>query len=224
MKIRFHYTLATALALATVPVAVSPAAAQVIKGIGIVNLQAVVTNSNAYRTAEQQRAVTYKAQVDQAEARRQQIANQLQPMVDKFETDRQAANPNQQSLQQQATTIQRIESDGQREIQQLLQPVALSRAYVEEQISDRLDEAISNAAKSRKVTLVMTPDNVLFAENDYNMNQNVLDELNKLLPAAQLVPPDGWMPRAIREQQAAEQGEAQGTAQPQGNPAATGGR
>ena len=223
MKTLFRAAFAAALVLSTAPLAIAPATAQAIKGIGIVNLQAVVGNSNAFRTAEQQRPVTYKSQIDQAEARRQQIANQLTPMVQKFETDRAAASPNQQSLQQQATTIQRIEQEGQREIQQMLQPVTLSRAYVEEQISDKLDEAITNAAKTRKVSLILTPDNVLHADNEYNMNQAVLDELNKLLPSAQLVPPSGWLPRAMREEQAAAQA-AQQPAQPATGAVAPSGR
>ena len=31
------------------------------------------------------------------------------------------------------------------------------------------------------------------------LNQDILAELNKLIPSAQLVPPAGWMPRAQRE-------------------------
>jgi len=186
-----------------------------IKGVGIVNLPAVIANSNAFKTAEQQRPVTYKAQIDQAESRRQQISNQLKPLVDKFETDRKAAKPNEASLQQQAVAIQQIEQNGQREIQNILQPVALSRAYVEEQVTDQLDEAISRAAAKSGVSLVMTPDSVLFADPSYNLNQAVLTELNALLPNAQLVPPQGWLPRSMREQQEAAQ-----AAQQQAAPAA----
>ena len=41
-----------------------------IAGIGVANVDAVVANSNAFRTAAQQRPVTYKAQITAAEARR----------------------------------------------------------------------------------------------------------------------------------------------------------
>ena len=34
---------------------------------------------------------------------------------------------------------------------------------------------------------------------------DVTDWLNVLLPAANLVPPQGWVPRSVREQQAAQQ-------------------
>jgi hypothetical protein len=53
---------------------------------------------------------------------------------------------------------------------------------------------------------------VIKADQAYNLNQDILTELNALIPSAQLVPPAGWLPRA-REQQAQQQ--AQAAAQPQ---------
>ena len=40
-----------------------------------------------------------------------------------------------------------------------------------------------------------------FNNNAYNLNQAIIAELNTLLPSAQLVPPAGWQPREVREQQ-----------------------
>lgn len=206
--------LAAGLALAalTAPAIVTPVAAQAQQGIGVVNIQAVVASSNAYRTAQQQRQTTYQAQIDQANQRRTAIQQQLEPLFTQLQTASQQANANQQQLQQQAAQIQQIEQAGQRELQQILGPVALSQAYVEEQIQAQLPAAIENAAKARSVTLVLTPDTVLYADAAYNMNQVVLDQLNTLLPSAQVVPPEGWVPPQLREEQAA-QAQAQGQAQ-----------
>lgn len=192
-----------------------PALAQnagtLIQGLAIANLDAVIVNSNAFKTAEQQRTVTYKPQIDRAEARRSQLEAQLQPLVDKFEKDRAVANPNQQSLAQQAANIQQIQQQGQQELQTIIAPVALSRAYVTEQIQDKLDQAIKNAMAKKKISLLIGPDAVLAVNNNaYNLNQDILNELNTLLPSAQLVPPQGWEPREIREaraQQAAAAGQ-----------------
>jgi Skp family chaperone for outer membrane proteins len=195
--------LAAGLALAVAPAALvsAPAAAQAVKGIAVVNVPAVMANSNAYKTAEQQRPTTYKTQYDSANAKRTELQNQLNPLIEKFNTDRAAANPNQQALQQQAATIQQMEQNGNRELQQILAPVALSQAYVQEQLSDKLPTAIENASKKKGITLVVSPENVLYADAAYNLNQDVLNELNALLPSAQLVPPQGWLPRELREQQ-----------------------
>lgn len=223
MKTILKPALAAGIALASLaaPAVMAPAAAQnVVQGIGVVNVPAVVANSNAFRTAQQQRPTTYKAQIDQANARRDAIAAQLQPLYTQFQTAQQAESPNQQTLQQLAGQIQQIEAAGQREMQQILAPVQLSQAYVEEQINDQLVSAIQTAAQKQNVTMVISPDNILYADNAYNMNQAVLDELNTLIPAAQLVPPTGWLPREMREQQQAQQ-QAAGQAQQAQQPAAT---
>jgi len=206
MKTILKPVFAAVLVLAAaVPMFAAPAAAQQIApGVGVVSLPAALANSNAYKVAETQRSVTYKPQLDQANARRDQLTAQLQPMYDKFRTDQQA-NVAQATLQQQAATIQQIEQAGQRELSQIVQPIALSRAYVQEQIEDKLDEAVQAAAKTKKVTLILDAASgaVTFADAKYNMTQDVIDELNKMLPSAQLVPPQGWLPREAREQQAA---------------------
>ena len=182
-----------------------------IQGLAIANLDAVIVNSSAFKTAEQQRGVTYKPQIDRAEARRNQFEAQLKPLAEKFEKDRTAASPNQQALAQQATTIQQIQQQGQQELQNLIAPVAMSRAYVTEQIQEKIDQAIKNAMAKKKISLLIGPDAVLAVNNNaYNLNQDILTELNTLLPSAQLVPPTGWEPREMREaraQQAAAAGQ-----------------
>ena len=205
-----------ATALVASPAMIAPAAAQQ-ASIGVVDPQRVVVLSSAFQTAQQQRAVTYKAQIDQANARRQAIGAQLQPLVQKLQTDSQAANAaqNQAALQQQYNQIQQIETAGQQELAQILAPVQLSQAYVEEQITDQLATAIQNAATKKNVTMVISPEGILYAAAAHNLNQDVLNELNALIPAAQLVPPQGWLPREQREQQAAQDA-AQG-AQPAAN-------
>lgn len=208
-------------------VTVQPAFAQtapapsgpIVPGLAVANLDAVIANSNAFRTAQQQRPTTYKAQIDQAEARRKAITAQLQPLADKFNRDRQA-NVAQASLQQQAQAIQQIQQSGEQELQRMLQPVALSEAYVQEQIGDKVDAAVKNAMGKKKISLLLSPQAVLAANNNaYNLNQDILNELNTLIPSAQLVPPTGWEPREVREakaQQAQQQGGGAAPAQPAG--------
>ena len=200
----------------------------VVAGIAVANVDAVIGNSAAFKTAQTQRPVTYKAQFDAAEARRTQITAQLQPMVDKFNRESQAANAStpaaQTSLQQQAQTIQRIQQSGQAELQKLLEPVALSEAYVQEQIGDKLNAAIQAAMVKKSVSLVITPQSVVAANAGYNLNQAILDELNVSIASAQLVPPTGWEPHEMREQraaQAAQQGGARPPA-PAGRPSPDG--
>lgn len=216
-----RYASALLAGLAAVAVAPNAALAQattgtVVQGIAIANPSAVVAASSAFQTAQQQRPVTYKPQIDQANTRKSQIEAQLKPLIDKLTADSKAANPNRAALQQQYEQIQQIEQAGQAEIQQILEPLNLSQQYVLEQIGDKLDAATQVAMDKKKISLVIDSQSVIKAGQVYNLNQDILTELNKLIPSAQLVPPAGWMPRAQREAQAQAQAAQQqaGAAQP----------
>lgn len=215
-----------ALAAKSAPAAASSDGGTIVQGLGVASFDAVVANSNAFKTAEQQRETTYKAQYDQAKARNDALNAQLKPMIDKFNADRQAAKPNEASLQQQAAQIQQMQENGKRELQQILAPVGLSQAYVNEQIEDKLNDAVKAAMKKKGVSLLLSPDAILAVNGGaYNLNQDILNELNTALPSAQLVPPAGWEPRQVREaraQQAAAQGQAAPAAAQQSAPAPTG--
>lgn len=222
--------LGSALALATLAAqpalakkdaapAAAPASADggtVVPGLGIANLDAVIANSNAYKVAEQQRATTYKAQYDQAKSRGDQLNAQIKPMVDKFTADRSSGKVAEAALQQQAASIQQFQENGKAELQRILQPVGLSQAYVQEQIEDKLNDALKSAMRKRNVSIVLTPDSVIaFNGGAYNLNQDILNELNTALPSAQIVPPAGWEPRQVREARAQQAG-AQAGNQPSG--------
>ncbi|GAA5059053.1 hypothetical protein GCM10023208_25940 [Erythrobacter westpacificensis] len=222
MNIVTKSALGAVLAAASVvaPAVVAPAAAQSNERVAFVNVQAVVVNSTAYQTAQTQRQTTYAAQLQQAETRRAAIQAQLDPLITAFNTARQQPNADQAALQQQAAQIQQIQQNGQNELQQILAPVALSQAYVEEQIREQLGTAIQNAARAQGVTLVISPETILHAEASHNLNEATLAQLNSLLPSAQLVPPDGWLPAEMRAQQeAAAAAQVQAGAQ---QPATTG--
>ena len=87
-----------------------------------------------------------------------------------------------------------------------MQPVGLSEAYVQEQIADKLDAAVKAAMAKKKISLLLSPQAVTaFNNNGYNLSQDIVNELNTLIPSATLVPPAGWEPREVREQRAQQQ-------------------
>ncbi|GGY95347.1 OmpH family outer membrane protein [Novosphingobium colocasiae] len=193
------------------PAAAPAATGTIAQGIGIADIEAIVANSSAQQTAATQRQTTYKAQFDAAKAKEDQLNAQLKPLVDKFNADRAAAKPNNALLQQELEQLQGIQNQGKQDIQKILMPVGMSQAYVQEQIEGKLNDAIKNAMTKKGVSLLLAPDSVIAANGGaYYLNQDILNELNALIPAAQLVPPAGWEPRQVREakaQQAAAQGQ-----------------
>ena len=190
-----------------------------LSSIGVADLNAAAVNSDAYRVASQQRQVTYKATYDQAEARGKQLDAQLKALADKFQADR-AANKPEAVLVPQVQAIQQLEERGKQEIQQIMMPVALSDAYVNEQILDKRAEALQKAMQKRGITLVLRPEATEAFAGGYDLTAAITTELNALIPTAGLVPPAGWLPRQMREQQAARQQAAQpAAAAPAGTPA-----
>ena len=192
------------------PVAAAAPASNTVQGIAVANLQAAVSNTDAFRVAQQQRPVTYKPQFDQAQARGNALEAQIKPMIDRFNASRQGTMTPalQTQLQTQARAIQDLQEKGKQEIQQILLPVALSEAFVNEQIEEKLDQAVQKAMERSRVSLLLQPGAVLARANAYDLTDEIVAELNTLLPTAQLVPPQGWEPREIREaraQQAAQQ-------------------
>lgn len=202
------------------PAASAASGGTIVQGLGVASFDAVIANSNAYKTAETQRQTTFKAQFDQAQTRQNALNTQIKPLIDKFNADRQGGKATQASLEQQAGNIQGIQENGKAELQRILQPVGLSQAYVNEQIEDKLNDAVKAAMTKKGVSILISPDAILAVNGGaYNLNQDILNELNTALPSAQLVPPAGWEPRQVREQRA-QQAAAQGQAAPAAAPAA----
>ncbi|MFD1959868.1 hypothetical protein ACFSHP_14205 [Novosphingobium panipatense] len=151
--------VALAAGLALTAVAAQPAFAQkkgataatgtIVQGLGVASFDAVIANSNAFKTAEQQRQTTFKAQFDQARTRQDALNAQIKPLIDKFNADRQSGKASQTALEQQAASIQQIQENGKVELQRILQPVGMSQAYVNEQIEEKLDGAVK-AAMTKK--------------------------------------------------------------------------
>lgn len=227
--------LALAAGLALTAVVAQPALAQkkgaaaaapaaggnIVQGLGVASFDAVIANSNAFKTAETQRQTTFKAQFDQAQTRQNALNAQIKPLIDKFNADRQGGKVAQAALEQQAGSIQQIQENGKVELQRILQPVGLSQAYVNEQIEDKLNDAVKAAMTKKGVSILISPDAILAVNGGaYNLNQDILNELNTAIPSAQLVPPAGWEPRQVREQRA-QAAAAQGQAAPAAGAPAT---
>ena len=215
----FKFAIGTALALAlagqpafaqtarkpAAPAAGAVRAAPVLPGVGVADLQAAMAKSNAYRVAQQNRQNTYRPTLDAAQARARQVDAQLKPLIDQFNADRTAKKP-EAVLQGEYAQIQSIQTAGEAEIKTMLAPIELSEAYVREQIADKMGQAVNNVMSKRGISLLLGPDAVILASQNYDVTDAVVAELNALVPSVQIIPPAGWVPRAQREAQAQQGG------------------
>lgn len=184
--------LAAAAAVPGTVALVAPAAAQV-GGVAVADPNAAVAQSTAWRNAAQQIQTTYKTQIDQAEARRQAVAKELQPLYTKFEAD-QRANAAEATLRTQAQTIQTRETAANQELARLTAPAQRAQAYAIEQIQAQLGAAVTAATTRKNVQLLLTPNATLFAQPAANITADITTELNRLVPSVSITPPANWQP------------------------------
>ena len=186
----------TAIALTSVP-----AAAQSKTGIAVVDLQRAVATSSAYSTARTQIQTTYKAQIDSFTARKNAIDADLKAKGTALETAMKAAgNKPTPAIQTQYEAYQKAGQNGQAELQRLGAPIALANAYVEEQISAKLSDALKSAMTKAKVDLILAPDATVSYQPTVDITQQVVTELNALVPSVGITPPAGWQPGGARGQ------------------------
>src|SRR3546814_16054402 len=98
------------------------------------------------------------------------------------------------AIQTQYEAYQKAGQDGQAELQRLGQPIALANAYVEEQISAKLSDALKSAMTKAKVDLILSPDATVSYQPTVDITQSVVAELKPLVPRVGITPQAGWQP------------------------------
>ena len=217
--------VASALAVATLsvsPIMAVPAAAQA-KGVAVSDVRGPAARSNAFSVASQQIETTYKAQIDQQQSRGQTLQAEINVLIAKYNEEAKKTPQNQASLQAAGKAVQDKRQSAQAELSQIGAPIDLAIAYVEDQISVRMNEAIKAAMTVKKIELLLNPDAVLARENNVDITDAVVTELNRILPNVSTAVPAGYQPGQLvqqRNQQLLEQARAaQGAA---ATPAPTG--
>jgi Skp family chaperone for outer membrane proteins len=183
-------TLVAASTLAIAPV-VLPTAAQA--QVAYSDPQAVMFQSQAWKTASTQIQTTYKAQIDALDSRSKVLQAELNAMIVRFQAD-QKTNPNNPALQTQAKAIQDKQNAAQQELGRLGEPVERARAYVLEQIDTKLDAAFTAAMTKKRIALVVSRAAVLKNSPGTDLTPDIVTELNAMLPAVGITPPAGWQP------------------------------
>ena len=204
-----HLLLAAAL---VTPGAFTAATATAqVAGIAVADPEAAVANSKAWATARQQIQTTYKAQLDQANTRRQAVQAELQPLVAAYQKAAAAPGATEASLRTQAQSIQTREQTANAELQRLTAPASRAQAYAIEQISAKLPDAVNGAVRAKNVSLLLRPNAALFAQPTTDITSAITAELDRLVPTVGVTPPANWQP--------GQQGDA-GAAAPAAAPAA----
>ncbi len=192
-------------AAASPDAAPAPAPAQSRSGVAVVDVDAAIAQSTAYKTAIQQMQVTYKGNIEDFQTRQKALQGELKQKAEALQTAAKAAGnaptaDQQQALQKQYAQLQQRQQEANGELQQLQQPVARARAYVIEQISDKLGEGFKNVMNKEKIDVLLKAGATEAYRPAADVTGAVVTELNTLVPAVGIVPPDGWQPGQSQQQ------------------------
>ena len=187
-------TLLLAAALAVPGVVAATQAQAQVSGIAVADPEAAVANSRAWQAARTQIQGTYKAQLDQADARRRAVTAELQPLVTAYQTAARQPGATEASLRPQAQALQTRENAANQELARLTEPAQRAQAFALEQISRRLNDAVQAAVRARNVTLLLRPAAALFTQPTADITPAITAELDRLVPSVTTTPPAGWQP------------------------------
>lgn len=193
----------SAVALATSSIALAatavPAYAQSKSGIAIVDVDAALGDSNAAKTASQQMQVTYKANIDQVQTRQGALETELKQKRDALQAEVNAAGKTptaaqRTKMQSDYEALQKRAQEAQNELRSINQPLQLARAYVIEQINDKMPQALRNVMTKNKMDILVKAGATEAYQPSVDLTNALVAELNTLVPNVSIVPPQGWRP------------------------------
>jgi Skp family chaperone for outer membrane proteins len=186
-------------AVAAAPLMLVAAQAQA-QSVAVADPEAAVANSKVWAAAQAEIGTTYKTQLDQAKTRGDAISAELQPLYKKFDTngDNQLSQAEIEAARArrapELTQIEAKEKAAQEELGRMTLQPSRARAYAAEQISGKVNDAVTNVVKSRRITLLLRPNAAFFADPAADVTPAITTELDRLYPKASITPPANWQP------------------------------
>jgi len=233
---RFSKTLASAglavcaLAAAATTITAAPAAAQVQGRIATADIPRAIIGTSALQNAYSQIGTTYAAQIEQRQAKQQELSTLLQP----FDTNGngQLEDAEVPAVQAAANFAQIQTLEG--EVAAITNQVNAARVYAVEQILAQYPAALTEVTTQQQIVAVLLPETLQFAADGADITQQITTSLNAKVPSVQIVPPANYRPsrnaaqifqeiqqtlltaQLIQQQQAAQQQQQQQTQAPAG--------
>jgi len=190
-------TIFKAAALALVPataIALAPASyAQAVSTVAVADLDEAVAKSNAAVLANNQINITYKAQIDAAQAKANAYNTELAGLRTEIQNLQKASPPNQALLAQKVDAYQKRQQFAQTDVQNMSGQFQLATAYARSQIDAKLEAAVKAAMAKKGVKLLLKPEALIIAaDGGPDITMDVTTELNAVVTTVSTTPPPGW--------------------------------
>lgn len=175
--------------------------------VGVMGVPEVMRASSAAQQV--QKAVGQRREKLNADAQKEQTVwrDMQQALVnDRAKLSQDQIRSRERELQERITNAQRQFRDRNRILQEAAQ-------YSLAQIERTLVSVIQQVAKARGMNLVLHRSQVALNVNDFDITEQVTEQLNKILPTV-VIPPDGVSPMAMQQQEQKKAQPASDQAQP----------
>jgi Skp family chaperone for outer membrane proteins len=210
-----------------------------VSGIAIASITSVVAGTKAYAAALQQIATTYKGTFDQIEQRRAALLKESEPLLAQLGTIKDN-NVSEEEVEASRTAegrmlnrLKMLKITAEEDIARLNNGAARAEFFAIESISRQFEAAQKRVVNAKKISLVLSPEVVMYAPDSANISAVIAAEIDKFAPTVGIQPPADWEPsretvamqqqfshwRDIRAYQAAQQQRA-ATLRPAGTPRA----
>lgn len=204
MKMYQKLMLGCALLAPTLVMAGS-AQAQV-SGVAIADPETVILTAKALDAANTSIATTYKAQLDQANARQQALQTELNALYAPLDLNKDKKLDDAEIAAAEAAKnpalakIEAAQKAAQTDLARLRGPAILAQAYAIEQISQKYSAAMNAVVTAKKISLLLSAGTVQFSTPAVDVTDDIKAELDRTNPSVPVTPPAGWQPSQQTQQ------------------------
>jgi Skp family chaperone for outer membrane proteins len=191
---KFGNSLSLALLAATASIAVAPTAQAQVAGIGTADEVQSIMSTNAFKTGFQQISKTFDANLTLIDTRSQEIQALQQQLATQFDAnkDNQLSPEEQAKMQASKSPIFDQVKAKEEEMQTLELPIRAAQIFVIDTLDKNYEQAIKDVSTAKKVSIVLSPDAVIWVANPalLNLNSALTARVDQLTPTVNTTPPD----------------------------------
>jgi outer membrane protein len=190
----FGKKLSLALLAATAMAVVAPVAQAQVGGIGTADEVQSIMSSAAFKTGFQQISKTFDSNLSLIDTRSQEIQTLQQQLATQFDAnkDNQLSPEEQAKMQASKSPLFEQIKAKEEEMQTLELPVRAAQIFVIDTLDKNYEQALKDIAATKKVSIVLSPDAVIWVANPalLNLNTALTARLDQLTPTVNTTPPD----------------------------------
>jgi Skp family chaperone for outer membrane proteins len=184
--------LVTALAVTASTIALIPPASAQSAGIATADPSAAILGAKAISAGYQSIDTAYASYFTQIDSKSIELVN-LRKVLDVNKDNKLTDDELNAAVKANNPVVKQLQAK-QQEIQVLQEPVLLAQMYVIENVSLQYETALQAATTAKRVTMVLSPDVVVWSQGPVDITQDITNSLNTRIPTVAYQPAKTWRP------------------------------